>query len=1811
MKRIFLLLALFPILLRADWDQLFSDNEDPVIFHNVSVITGNLNLSLQDVVVQGAKPISIMRTYSSSGALERSQHHEHSDSKLLRRGQLLQGGWNLLPHTHLLIEAAYDKTQFKAYLAEPNGSMIVYSYSHKQDGSSVLFLKPDRSISQSFGCLSARTNPQNNLLQINIMKGEAILFLPNGGSKIYRDDPPWSSQRLNNESFFYRLETEIFPDRHQLQYSYDKKLNLNRIVSKNPSGLKVYASIDISRFVAEKQKTSRLRFNTSDAQQLDYQTVCHEDREYLSEVQSNCRPGEYAHFTPARKGIGSRMAAFDLGGQRQFDVHYYCPANRSQERKWAEKPEQKEPQIDKVKSILEPVGSNGEMVAVASFTYYPDRTDVRDAEGLLIRYHHNSERLHSVEYFDEKDKLRSSQKFFWDGSNLRCKAMFDANNQPIFAKTFIYAGGNVVEEVLWGNLSDDRLSPLQINDQGQPTGAESYKKTYSYWETTNLIHSESEEEGPTYEYFYKLGTDLLETKLTKDHEGHILIREFRLYDEDNLLVAEIVDNGTSSSLNDLSQVTQRIEKHYQLNPRSGLPEMATELFWDPVSQTQKLLKRTKIAYVNQRVSEESVFDAVDAYRYTIYTEYDALGHIRRKTTPLGQENIYRYNSLGNLEEVKEVGAPKKIYTYDNAGRQISCRDLESETTTTSAYDAKGRVLRQTDSKGNLIQHSYDCFGNRLTTRLPAITDVQNRISEPLAEFAYDMHGNLTTAKMPQGETTQTFYNLLRKPTLIIHPDGTKIRHVYNKNGTLNRTVLSEGTEIHYRYDLFQRMTATIIYSADQKILSEESWVYDAFQLSSHTDSRGLKTSFTYDGSGRKIAESADERTTVYSYNALNFLEKTDNGVCALIQKRNSAGLVEQQWEEDSLGRIENRMQFFYDMENRKEKAVRTTSCGEAIDLFHYRNGKLDRHTDPNGAATQFIQDENFKNELGQKVLQKTVVDPIGNASIETQDAGGRLAVIEKKAPNGQTVSRETFFYDLSGNQSRRISTIYQGGRPLRDVVVAWNYDAMGRVVEEIEAGQKRTTCEYDTRGRIACKTLPDKTQLHYSYDGINRLTELQSSDGTVHLQYIYAQGPDPIQIIDLVQGVTLQRTYNGFGQIVRETNPQGFVLNWNYDSQGRCTAFTLPDASRIDYSFSGSHMSAVQRKTANGRIVYEHQYLAFDPNGHVAREQLIFNVGSVQTARDQIERPLRQSSPWLEHSVSYGLSGLVEKTQNSLFGEKICAYDALNQLTKEGNQTCLFDSMGNPSDCTTNDLNQIMRAADCELIYDANGNPEKRIRSDEIVDYFYDALNRLTEIAYGKIKKVRYSYDPLSRLLAKEIDVREGDCWQKQKKIFYLYDQDCEIGTYDEEGRLLEFKALGLGVKGDVGGAIAIEIADVIYAPLHDFRGNIIALLASDGRIAEQYDIDAFGTRQLSASSLNPWRFCSKRSEEGFVFFGLRFYDPSLKRWLTPDPSGFADGPNLYAYVRNSPLNRLDLFGLLSFGFDGFDNGPNVMVCIPVQQYANLPDKKGLLCRGEINGVTVDFYAFYNQWHKLQFTPEELESGRINLANHLHELVPSDGRSIVLTSYGNGIDTNLGEFYQANEVVAKTVAGSFMLSLYNPTEGRVLDIHRTKLERQGTDTPIVCKARQFMVWASDQLHKINPDAFWLSICHSENGVIVKRAIEGMTDGQQETLRNALHIFAVGPAEPLRKNQGASVVNVYSEKDYVTGFGPFGYAKSFMDNSDYDIRVLECKSSRSDRTLWIADHGFLKPTYQKAWVDKIDALQSKIGFYGRSANAQTR
>jgi RHS repeat-associated protein len=59
----------------------------------------------------------------------------------------------------------------------------------------------------------------------------------------------------------------------------------------------------------------------------------------------------------------------------------------------------------------------------------------------------------------------------------------------------------------------------------------------------------------------------------------------------------------------------------------------------------------------------------------------------------------------------------------------------------------------------------------------------------------------------------------------------------------------------------------------------------------------------------------------------------------------------------------------------------------------------------------------------------------------------------------------------------------------------------------------------------------------------------------------------------------------------------------------------------------------------------------------------------------------------------------------------------------------------------------------------------------------------------------------------------------------------------------------------------------------------------------------------ITGSASNNLRFPGQYFliEDGLHYNWFRHYDPTLGRYIQPDPLGFVDGPSMYAYVRSGP----------------------------------------------------------------------------------------------------------------------------------------------------------------------------------------------------------------------------------------------------------------------------------------------------------------------
>jgi YD repeat-containing protein len=873
---LFSLFLLLTPLLQADWDQLFSDSEDPALFHHVNVMTGNLNLSFQDALVQGAKPLPINRTYTSAGALD-SPDRQAIINKV-HDSWMIQGGWNFLPHIDLLIQLSERIKDFKFYLQEPGGSLIGYTFDHKRSDGRTYVYRASKEILKNAMVYNGRQNLHKYKLAFDKKTGKATLHLPDGSYRIYRGRKfhSWkkshfiSFQKETTAKLYYKLEQEVLPSRHVVSYTYDRYHGLTDVCLQNPAGNKTFASYHITAHDFHTPHY-QLEIHTSDHKTITYEALNCKNVGYLSKVNSAKRNEENAYLKE-RRGIGARLKQILFDNHLEVQVDYYCPNDRNADKRWEDHPDKKPFEADKVRFLSTPTGPHAQLTRLAEFFYQPHLTDVRDVNYRLTRFHHDKGKITAIEYFDGADQLYSVLRFVWKDNFLMSKIMLDSLGNPFLSKTFAYdSAGNIIQETLWGNFTGN-CSSLSVNPDGSLSGADHYTKSYTYLPHFNLPIVEEEEGGLTYRYHYLYDSDLLTAKFTCLKE-RILLREFTFYNEDHLPIKEVRDDGSSTDPNDVRITFRSIQLHKR-DPNTGLITETQELCYDSNSGLEQLIRKTVYTYsTDHQVIAEAIYDKEDQHRYTLYSEYDPKGNLISKTSPLGQKNIYTYNGRNQLESAKEVGSLLKRYLYDPAGRPAALEEWDSEglvKKTYTHYDTSGTLLSQTDEKGNTTYQTYDAFRRCISTRFPDCLDHEGSTYTPEITFAYDVQGNLIATSVRDGNTSSTHYNPLRKPLEEIHPDGTRTAHRYHSNGTIHKTTYADGTTVDYGYDHFQNQTSKTIYSQNGALLSQEKWEYNALHLTSYTDPNGLVTHYTHDAAGRLICEQQEDRCIQIGYDSLGF-----------------------------------------------------------------------------------------------------------------------------------------------------------------------------------------------------------------------------------------------------------------------------------------------------------------------------------------------------------------------------------------------------------------------------------------------------------------------------------------------------------------------------------------------------------------------------------------------------------------------------------------------------------------------------------------------------------------------------------------------------------------------------------------------------------------------------------------------------------------------------------------------------------------------------------------------------------------------------
>ncbi|MBI3211679.1 MAG: RHS repeat-associated core domain-containing protein [Simkania negevensis] len=1173
-------------------------------------------------------------------------------------------------------------------------------------------------------------------------------------------------------------------------------------------------------------------------------------------------------------------------------------------------------------------------------------------------------------------------------------------------------------------------------------------------------------------------------------------------------------------MTNVTQRTLQIIIPRSQSPGLGMPEVIEERYLDLNTFEEKLLKKTIQTYSSSsQIIRQEIYDANDSFCYSLSTSYNAMGLPEIQSNPLGQITHIQSDPLGNPIRIEKPDQElTTLHRYDCSNRLIQTTEKNTrkeDRTIYHTYDGKHNRISTTDPYGNTTHFTYDAFGNILTTELPPVTG-----KACIHTKTYNSLYQEVSSTDPRGYKTQIHSTIRNKPCRIIHPNGSEeIRH-YNLNGTLRDSIDQEGTKHLYTYDIFENILSKKIYSSKDELLSEETFTYDAFHLLSQTDPEGNTTTYSYDGAGRKIAETLishfGTEEIIYIYDSLGRLQKTQQGDLVFIQEHDLLDRIIEEREEDLIGNIITRTLYGYDAVGNKTTITRFTPSGPSTTTTKYDTFQRPICIeDPLGNITT-IQYEDLP------VHRKITTDPMKVQTIEIFNAQGALTSLEKRDPSNKQILYEKYSYDLSGNLIHKESC---------NISTTWIYGPNQQLLSLTEAAgspeQRTTTYTYTPSGLIKYLYKPDGTTITHTYDPLGRLIHITSSDNTCSYTYHYNRLGQIQSVEDHIHFSTIYRTYDPKGRLRSETLPYNKILISNYNRSGQRIQLILPDQSSIRYFYYGTLLTQIKRYSSSDELLYTHRYLTYDLSGHLLSQQLINNQ-EMHFTIDSLERPIStESSYFTQQITAYSPVGTVLQTltQNTVANYR---YDILNQLVEEPSHTYTYDFYHNRLSkdnafYTYDHLHQILNT----FTYNLNGAPILH----ENTRYTYDAFDRLNSIETPTTRHT-FTYDAFHRRLSDISDSTQ----------YFLYDDQNEIGSYDINHNLCQLRILGVGHGAEIGAAIALELDNTLVIPIHDLFGNIITLIDPYTNIPlATYEYTAFGEQKNAASVHNPWGFSSKRHDADLIYFGRRYYDPRFGRWLTPDPAGYTQGPNLYAYLRNTPLCKVDLYGLFSlanaavFGKDVCEQAKDLMPYMRGQH-------------------PLSTYHYYNN----SSTP-----------------IPNDVRPPGMIILVNGINTSYEKFTARIDHVA-TSYGVVCHGIYNPTHNPIFDVSKCLLMKGDWGGSYNSTVRSIQELCVGAITRFGPTLQILLIPHSKGCLDTLFALQDLPD----FIRQQIHIAAFAPATVMPERLAGSTINYASKGlDFVVLHNIEGVCRGLIKGNLVFL-------SRGHGADWFGDHAFDSPTFDE-------------------------
>ena len=625
------------------------------------------------------------------------------------------------------------------------------------------------------------------------------------------------------------------------------------------------------------------------------------------------------------------------------------------------------------------------------------------------------------------------------------------------------------------------------------------------------------------------------------------------------------------------------------------------------------------------------------------------------------------------------------YTFRNDGFLGSIQDKDNWTIMLS-YNAQTNVTQVADHWGHALTFNYT------DGRVTSIHDSAGRS----IQYGYSPVGDIISFTDPENNTWTYSYDNAHRLVSETNPEGLRtVYNVYDALGRVKQQTNGSGDVWNYHWTDFENKE--IDPAGNERIHYFDS----QYRPLGESVLPGLRTYIEYDGQDHPVAMWDVDGNVSYAiydinHNVLTNINALGETTTTVYNERHYPVEIT-----DALG---NTTHIEYDAANHP---ICITDAEGGVTLMEYNEFGLPASvTDPDGGVTLYgyLSNHGFGNPTWILFPDITYVN---NAFDERGD------LIMTRVMDDNTVYSTTWT-DYDNRRLPVAVTAPDNG------ITSNRYDAVGRLVETVDALGRSTVTTYTPNYKPDTVTLPNGAVIKNYYDALDNLVAVMDSRGGVssnafnclgwrtaswdsygqRTSYVYDNRGNviavtnalgdvvateydalnrPFRVTDPLGNVSTS-TYNAVGQVVSATDPLNRVRQFAYDATGRNTHIIRPSGATDTFGYS---LSGNRTRYTNAE-------------GH-----------SFHTSYDALGRPIAATNAIGKQafSRSYLATGSIATHENGNGEITGYTYDSCNRLIKE---TSLAD-------------NQVSAFS-----YDVAGNMLSASNAVSQMSFSYGALNDLT-----------------------------------------------------------------------------------------------------------------------------------------------------------------------------------------------------------------------------------------------------------------------------------------------------------------------------------------------------------------------------------------------------------------------------------------------------------------------------------------------------